>query len=245
MGYTINGAPPSSGSSLPAASGANEIPVSSGAGTTYAATSAPGVRTALGAYTTLPDSGWTQTRTGTATATRTGGVTTLTADSAERVLHSCVADVDPAAPNIDITARFDYTSGAPTGSYFALCLFESTSEQYGYLVQVDDAGVVRLYHVNGGSATQIAFVGTVSLTSGTVWLRLVVTAGAIVRAFHGSGSGPTPPTSWTYVGGSHSTSGMTAAVLSLLGVRLVRNAGTGTYTVDVSDLQTRTPGLAA
>lgn len=49
MGYTINGASSSGGGSLPPASAANEIPVSSGAGTTYVATDAAGVRSAISA----------------------------------------------------------------------------------------------------------------------------------------------------------------------------------------------------
>ena len=77
MGYTINGAPPSSGSSLPTASGANEIPVSSGAGTTYVATDAAGVRAAIfEAEDPLTGTGWTSSN-GNGTASVSGGAITL------------------------------------------------------------------------------------------------------------------------------------------------------------------------
>ena len=201
---------------------------------------------ALAAYGTLPDSGWTATTSGTATASRSGGVTTLTADSGGVVLHSLPGYIDPAAPAIDVVARFDYTSGAPaTAIYLALGVFDTVSQQNGFLVQVSNAGIVYLFSFAGGTPSQLAFVGTVSVTSGTVWLRLVVTPAGIARAYHGSGSGPTPPSTWTYVGGGQSVSAITTAPLPLLCARLFREAsGSGTYTVTISDLQVRVPGLS-
>lgn len=86
---------------------------------------------------------------------------------------------------------------------------------------------------------------SVSLTSGDVWLRLVVTP-SYAAAYYGTGSGSTAPTSWTLVTSTSTVvATLAAGRLSRVGLHAGRtSSGSGTYTVEWRDVQTRLLGLS-
>lgn len=249
MGYTINGASSSGGGSLPPASAANEIPVSSGAGTTYVATDAAGVRAAIGARATVGDTGWTDVTSGGGTVSRAAGVCTLSVGSGQTVRSHHAAEITPECPAVEVIARFDVTTGIPGSAWWSGLAIASADDAYGVLAQVDDAGAVALWVNTGSGYGLAALAGSVSRTSGETWLRLVLTP-VFAAAYYGTGSGSTPPTSWTRT--AYLALSSAGAVMMLADGRLTRlqqhagraSAGSGTYTVEWRDLQARILGLS-
>lgn len=220
MGYTINGAPPSSGSSLPAASGANEIPVSSGAGTTYVATAASGVRAAIAAasnqatrtttYTFADATGWTLTNNA-GTASVTSGVLRLdvsatdTGDNGPRGHCDLGAVADPWA--VRIAYRVAAHTGGSASSQGRLTL-QSTSATTGASAKRlalrthgDGRVDLQIFPVAGPAVNSIveAPAGTL-VYDGDDWLILQV-LGGVVTAWRarGSGGGHTLPAKTTWV----------------------------------------------
>ena len=204
-----------------------------------------GVREALAARETLPDTGWTDVATGTATAAHSGGVQTLGANSASLVRSHRVAPSTPECPAIEIVGRFDVTTGAPATQWWSGLSVSSAADTYGYIAQVAESGAVALWHAHGSGYSLVGSSGSVSLTSGDVWLRLVVTP-SYAAAYYGTGSGSTAPTSWTLVASTTTVAATLAeGRLSRVGLRAGRTAsGSGTYTTEWRDVQARILGLA-
>ena len=84
-----------------------------------------------------------------------------------------------------------------------------------------------------------------SLTSGDVWLRLVVTP-SYAAAYYGTGSGSTPPTSWTLVASTATVvATLAAGHLNKIGLHAARaSSGSGTYTIEWRNVTERLLGVA-
>lgn len=206
---------------------------------------ASGVLGVLSARITLPDTGWTDAVTGTATAAHSSGVHTLGTDSGGGVLSHRASPSTPECPAIEIVGRFDVTTGAPGSAWWSGPSLSNAADTYGYIAQVAESGAVALWHAHGSGYSLVGSAGSVSLTSGDVWLRLVVTP-SYAAAYYGTGSGSTPPTSWTLVASTATVvATLAAGRLSRVGLRAGRtSSGSGTYTVEWRDVQTRPLGLA-
>lgn len=202
--------------------------------------------------TTIPDTGWTDVTSGGGTVSRSAGVCTLSVASGQTVRSHRALAITPECPAVEVIARFDVTTGNPGSAWWSGFSIGAADDSYGLLVQVDDAGGVALWSNTGAGYSLAALAGAVSRTSGEVWLRLVLTP-LYVAVYYGTGSGSTPPTSWTRT--SYlvlSAVAGNAAVLMLADGRLTRlqqhagraSAGSGTYTVEWRDLQARILGLA-
>lgn len=204
-----------------------------------------GLREALGQRSAVPDTGWTDDITGAATATHSGGVQTLGTDSGGGVRAHRASPATPECPAIEIIGRFDVTTGAPATGWWSGLSLSNSADSYGFVAQVAESAAVALWQANGYGYSLVGSAGSVSLTSGDVWLRLVVTP-SYAAAYYGTGSGSTPPTSWTYVTSTNTTAATLAAgYLSRVGLRAGRAAsGSGTYTVEWRDVQTRVLGLS-
>lgn len=199
----------------------------------------------LGARVAVPDAGWTDVITGTATASHSGGVQTLGTDNGGSVRSHRAAPSTPECPAIEIIGRFDVTTGAPATGWWSGPSLSNAADTYGYIAQAQESGAVALWHAHGTGYSLVGSAGSVSRTSGDVWLRLVVTP-SYAAAYYGTGSGSTPPTSWTLVASTATVAATLAAGhLSRVGLRAGRTAsGSGTYTVEWRDVQTRILGLS-
>lgn len=206
---------------------------------------ASGVLGVLSARITLPDTGWTPAVTGTATAAHSSGVHTLGTNSGGGVLSHRASPSTPECPALEIIGRFDVTTGAPATGWWSGPSLSNAADTYGYIAQVAESGAVALWHAHGSGYSLVGSAGSVSLTSGDVWLRLVVTP-SYAAAYYGTGSGSTAPTSWTLVTSTSTVvATLAAGRLSRVGLRAGRAAsGSGTYTVEWRDVQTRLLGLA-
>ena len=195
--------------------------------------------------TAVADTGWTDAVTGTATAAHSSGVHTLGTDNGGSVLSHRAAPSTPEYPAIEIIGRFDVTTGAPGTGWWSGFGLRNAANTYGYLVQVAESGAVALWHAHGTGYSLVGSAGSVSLTSGDVWLRLVVMP-SYAAAYYGTGSGSTPPTSWTLVASTTTVvATLAAGHLSRVGLHAGRAAsGSGTYTVEWRDVQTRLLGLS-
>lgn len=199
----------------------------------------------LGARVAVPDAGWTDVITGTATASHSGGVQTLGTNNGGSVLSHRAAPSTPECPAIEIVGRFDVTTGAPGSAWWSGFGLRNAADTYGYLVQAQESAAVALWHAHGSGYSIVGSAGSVSLTSGDVWLRLVVTP-SYAAAYYGTGSGSTAPTSWTLVTSTSTVvATLAAGRLSRVGLHAGRtSSGSGTYTVEWRDVQTRLLGLS-
>ena len=212
MGYTINGAPPSSGSSLPAASGANEIPVSSGAGTTYVATGAAGILTIVrsplvASYDFSSATGVTTTN-GSAggTASVTGGALALTCPSTPEARYYASFREAPrgsiALPLVDgrpplrwrATARLKAISSLSVPRFLAKNVLTSTLFVGFYLAADGSLGAENNTSVSGyGTAAASSLP-----TNGTGWVEMECCGDMIVFRY-GTGTTSVEPSTWTIV----------------------------------------------
>jgi len=199
----------------------------------------------LGARATLPSTGWTDVVTGTATVAHAAGVHTLSVGSGEAAEAHTPAPSTAECPALELIARIDVTTGAPGTDWWAAIELRSTDGADALITQVSQAGAVQAWRVLSTSGTMLASTGAVDLTTGNTYLRLVVTP-AMVAYYFGTGSGDTPPTSWTKVREVAVDVGQYArGALTRVGVRVGRTAsGSGTYTTEFRAVQVRVLGLA-
>jgi len=210
--------------------------------------SASDINTALGTVSgsriLLPTTGWTDVVSGTASVTRpaTGSATFNTANNS--YLNGFRASITTAeCPLIEVMGRFTCTTSIPTLWYTSLALSDA-SDTRGFVAQVHETGFLSLYQNTGSGYVQVATAGTFSLTSG-VWIRLIVTPSYASSAWGTSGSS-TPPTTWnTTASVATNVAVLAGGFLSRVSVRSGRTAtGSGTYTVQWTDLQYRILGVA-
>ena len=240
------------GASLPATPAAALLDVASpstfvvldpaGVGTSISAADA---RAALGARVAVPDTGWTDVIAGTASVTHTGGVQTLNVNSGGGVLSHRASLASPECPALELIGRLDVTTGTPGTAWWSGLSLGSAADNYGYIAQVADAGAVQLWQAHSSGYSLVGSAGSVSLTSGDTYIRLVVTP-SYAAASYGTGSGSTAPTSWTVAASvAITTATLAASRLDRVGLRAGRTAsGSGTYTAEWRNVQARILGLS-
>jgi hypothetical protein len=192
----------------------------------------------------LPTTGWTDVTGGTASVTRpaAGALTFNTANNS--FLNGFRASITTAeCPMIEVMGRFTVTTSILTPWYTSLALSDA-SDTRGFVAQVHENGFLSLYQNTGSGYVLVATAGTFSLTSG-VWIRLIVTPSYASSAWGSSGTS-TPPTSWnTTASVATNVAVLAGGFLSRVSVRSGRTAtGSGTYTVQWTDLQYRILGVA-
>lgn len=204
------------------------------------------VRAVLAGREALPDTGWTDDVTGTATAAHSSGVHTLGTNASGAVMAHRATTTSPECPAIEIIGRFDVTSGAPATGWWSGFALLNAASTYSCLAQVVESGAVQLWHAHGSGYGLVGSGGSVSLTSGDVWLRLIVTP-SYIAASYGTGSGSTPPTSWTTVAYANTVaSTLAAGHLNRIAVHAARNgSGSGTYTVEWRNVTVKSLSIAA
>lgn len=145
-----------------------------------------------------PDTGWTAT----GTIASASGVVTATLTDAQTTAQLTRAPVTSGhAPLIEIVARVQVTETPVSGNYwFTVGIINSeavTSESTvrGFVVQPSANGVVYGFANTGGSWAGVGNTAApASITSGELWIRVVVTP--YIVAYY-AGSGATLPTTWT------------------------------------------------
>ena len=192
----------------------------------------------------LPTTGWTDVTSGTASVARpaAGALTINSANNS--FLNGFRASITTAeCPMIEVMGRFTCTTSIPTPWYTSLALSDA-SDTRGFVAQVHETGFLSLYQNTGSGYVLVATAGTFSLTSG-VWIRLIVTPSYASSAWGSSGTS-TPPTAWnTAASVATNVAVLAGGFLSRVSVRSGRTAsGSGTYTVQWTDLQYRILGVA-
>lgn len=186
-----------------------------------------------------PDTGWTAG--GAGSASIAAGVATLTMTAAQDgvYLHREAA-MSPHSPALEVTARITRTV-SPGGDFHWIGIaLASAAWDRGYtlLCQSDGNGSAGV-NTSGSWATSsaTAFPGGATLTSGTLWARLVITPTYIAWYL---GVGASRPTSWARVATRAADVALLAAG-SVVRLHAVggRATGTGTVTGEVTDIQWR------
>lgn len=232
---------------IPAVSSATPQPIGAAtAGVSADAARADHVHALNTGLISAPDTGWTAA--GDGSAAISGGVATVTVTPAQvsGVLRRAQVVCSPFLPAIEVIARVTVTTVPAAGAYYAgigvinADIPASASTVRGLLAQADSAGAMAgLYADSAGSwVSQGTAALPAAFTSGTLWLRLVYSAGG-VSAF--AGSGATIPSTWTQlaaVAPAHAISG-TGTVTQIVVYAGRGGGGSGTYVVQWSDIQWR------
>ena len=213
-----------------------------------AAESAADFRAALSTRVSLPDTGWTDA--GTGTTAHAAGVHTLSIDPSEYSKTHRASPATPECPAIEICGRLLVTTGVPATDWWSGIELRGVADDGGatddkLIAQVTYTGAVDIWQIVAGSATRMhsGSGGEVNLTSGTAWLRLVVTPRHF-SAYRAVGS--SLPTSWTRSATIDTpTAPLGRGTLSRVGVFAGRNgSGSSAITVEWRDLSVRLLGLA-
>jgi hypothetical protein len=198
------------------------------------------------ARTAVADTGWTDVVTGTASAAHASGVHTLSVNASGVVLaHRAASGVVAEAPELELVGRILVTSGAPGSTWWTVLSLGNSADTNAAIAQVKETGQVQLWTVVAAGATNhFTSAGSISLTSGEDWVRLVVRP-AYVAAYYGTGSGSTPPMSWTFVGAVTTPPALVGGgLLTRVGLRAGRNgSGSGSYVTEWRGVATRPLGL--
>lgn len=202
------------------------------------------VRASLGAREELPDTGWSDVVTGAGAVSHSSGVHTLSVDAGDGAEALYPSPVTPECPGVEIIARIDVTTGVPGSTWWAALELRAPDGSDALITQVTEAGAVQGWRVLATTGTLLASTGSVSLTSGDTYLRLVV-APYYAAYYYGTGSGSTPPTTWSTVHVVETDYNQHArGLLTRVGLRVGRVGGTGTFTTEFRDLQVRVLGLS-
>lgn len=205
---------------------------------------AEGVRGVLSEREALPDTGWTDVVTGTGAVSHASGVHTLSiavGDGAETLYP---APSTPECPALELIARLDVSTGVPGSTWWGAIELRSPTGADALIAQVTEAGVVQAWRSGTGTPLASTGSGVFSLTSGEAWLRLVVTP-YYAAVFYGTGSGSTPPTSWTKVHQVETDAAQHArGAMTRVGLRVGRIGGSGTFTIEFRNVQARVLGIA-
>jgi hypothetical protein len=227
---------------LPDPTGAPDGQVPTTTGGVYGlAAPAGGVDTSLQS---APDTGWTAASgAGVGTASITGGVVTQTVTSAQSIaVLRRTMNCSPALPAIELSARVTVTTVPVSGAYYAAIAIVNSSlpndagSARGIAVFVNPPNAIA--NVNtGGAWSQPANASLpATLTSGTLWLRIVYGAGYVSWY---AGTGATRPTSWTriYTAASPDLTWQSVDQVAVYAERA--GGGSGDYVVQWSDIQWR------
>jgi len=203
-----------------------------------------GTSSGLGVRAAIPDTGWTDATTGTASITRAAGVHTLSVNSnaSAREYRATISTAE--CPAIEVMGRFQLTTGSPATAWATSLWLSNVAETYGFVCQVHETGKVGLYKGDGSMGLVALSTGSVSLTS-LAWLRLVVTP-AYAAAYYGSSGSSTPPTTWILASSVATTLATLAdGYMTQVSVRTQRPAtGSGAYVTEWQNLQWRILGVA-
>ena len=237
--------PSTAGASLPTAAAASEVPVSTGAGTTYTARTMAQLRDLLFPTTayTGASTGWTAV-TGVGSAAASGTDYDLSLASGETGASEVYPTTDHPRLHRDVSAQLageaDWSVtcrvGTLSGSAGARLLLAVglADDSAGVQLVIAATGLIELgswVSTTYGSAATAA--GAIPV-GGTGWAR-IVSRGGVISAQWGTGTSTDPPTSWTQVGGSVARAGMIAARLSLY---VAQWSGAG-ITAAVDDVRVR------
>ncbi len=196
-----------------------------------------GIDTSLQA---APDTGWTAADDGTAAIT--SGVLTATVTAAQtgaRLHRPTIGSIY--LPAVELMARVTLATAPGSGDYRQYLAVTNATDNRGYRVQIQSDGLVYLFR-NGGSWVSVGTAAHAALwTGGTLWLRLIVTAGG-AAAFQGVAAGPAPPSSWTPVASTDGAAvgGVIAAgEVGVMAVAASRTGGTGDLVATAQNIQWR------
>jgi hypothetical protein len=185
------------------------------------------------------DASWTVVGTGTATAT--SGELNLSCASAFPAGTIAMLTTAPTSPHfyaIELLARIQSNSLSTGGSGYALSLgFTNSAQDRGYRIRLDQAGNIsdRVNTAGTWSFTGSSYSPGLSWSTGTTWLRMIVTNGYI-QLYYGTGVGTTIPTSWSlaHLVATPDTTLIRNGTLDRLELLLEHyNATTGTLDIDV------------
>lgn len=227
--------PSSGGTALPTAAGANEVPASTGAGTTYAAVTVPALlavapsanRTALSAGQTDSDTpqltsstGWTITAMAAGSGAIAGGAYTATIPEGTTAATGAYATRTwPLADGVswELQGRAQITSDTNAALLAGLRVAWSGGNYTIYLL---GSGGLFCYRDGGWGFASQTIDGSGLPVDGTLWFR-VRGEGTRLRVWRGIGSGSTAPTTWTlasdFTEGALLGSGASPAELGLFG----------------------------
>ena len=227
---------------IPAVSSATPQPIGTAtAGVSADAARADHVHALNTSLQSAPDTGWTAA--GDGTASISGGVITetLTAAQSVAVLRRTMIG-SPYLPAIEASARVTVTTAPVSGAYYAAIAVLNSSlpndagSARGIAVFVNPPNAIANINT-GGSWSQPANAALpATLTSGTLWLRLVYGAGYVSWY---AGTGATRPTSWTriYTAASPDLTWQDVDQVAVYAERA--GGGSGDYVVQWSDIQWR------
>jgi hypothetical protein len=185
------------------------------------------------------DASWTVVGTGTATAT--SGELNLSCASAFPSGAIAMLTTAPTSPHfyaIELLARIQSNSLSTGGSGYALSLgFTTSAQNRGYRIRLDQAGNIsdRVNTAGTWNFTGSSYSPGLSWSTGTTWLRMIVTNGYI-QLYYGTGVGTTIPTSWSlaHLVATPDTTLIRNGTLDRLELLLEHfNATTGTLDIDV------------
>lgn len=213
---------PSSGASLPTAAAASEVPVSTGAGTTYTARTMAQFRALMFSQTIdgLAGTGWTTTAdpsTSWAWTASTRGRATITGGATGLVTVEHATFL-PSAEEYDFCVNLDVSSGdGSAGTTKQIVMRAGQSSSVFWYVALRSDGAAEVGSIDGGGAltprsmSAVSAIDSTARTGGALWLRLCRRAGRLV-ALYGISSG--------------------AGVLPTVWIELYRSDNTVSYTTD-------------
>ncbi len=207
-----------------------------------------GSNSSLGVRTAIPDTGWTNTTSGTASITRVAGVHTFNVNANGFAIERRATISTAECPAIEVLGRINVTTGTPASGWYSSISLANTADTFGFIAQVHESQKLGLYQNNGAGWTQVALsAGIFSLGAG-IWIRLVVTPSYASCGWLATGTNTPPPagSEWNLGGTVATTIGTLAqSYLSQVGVRSGRpNTGSGTYTTEWTQLQWRILGVS-
>jgi hypothetical protein len=207
-----------------------------------------GSSASLGVRTAIPDTGWTNTTSGTASITRVAGVHTFNVNANGFAIERRATISTAECPAIEVLGRINVTTGTPASAWYSSISLANTADTFGFIAQVHESQKLGLYQNNGAGWTQVALsAGIFSLGAG-IWIRLVVTPSYASCGWLATGTDTPPPagSEWNLGGTVATTIGTLAqSHLNQVGVRSGRpNTGSGTYTTEWTQLQWRILGVS-
>ena len=238
-----------SGGSLPTASGADEFPLSTGAGTTYTARTASEVRGITNnrtVYNLSTGAGLTASTTGDASTTFGGGALALavggTVDpSVAQVVSNTLL---PDSFDVNLALRVDIVTGDGTlGANGQLLMRIGDGTNWvGFVTKSD--GTYEINSSAGGSAIASGSSGISSgdRTGGDLWLMITRTRASLLFSYAISSSTPPPASAWNIIA-EVTTRAVVDRARGTWGLVAIYVPATAAYRADILDLRTSAGNL--
>lgn len=198
---------PSSGASLPTAAAASEVPVSTGAGTTYTARTMAQMRALMFSQTVdgLAGTSWTTTAGAGTSWTWTGGSQgrgTITGGSSAVLVQVEHSTFLPSAEEYDLVVNIDVSAGDGTSTTTKQTVIRTGIDASNYVsltLRSDGAVEILWNYTTGGTSgsllgmTAVAAIDATARTAGNLFLRVSRRLGRIVISYGiGAGGGALP-----------------------------------------------------